>query len=72
MKGLAQSKPDPPLKPIVPFNIRSATVSTTMTIKDFCERNEIPTKYGVFLELGKFEKKSDLIDVILQDKVNHK
>ena len=69
MKGSPQSRPDPPLKPIVPFNIRIATVSTKMTIKDFCERNEIRTKYGVFLELDKFEKKSDLIDVILQDKV---
>lgn len=41
------------------------------TIKKFCDDNKISVKNRVFVELDSYEKKSNLVDVILQDKVSY-
>ena len=50
-------------------------IRSPKTIKQFCEANGIHNisdrkRVHIFLELDSFEKKSNLIDVILQDRVS--
>ena len=68
-----RSKPDPPLKPIISDHFKITTVTSKVTIKEFCQTNKIPNDYSIFLEVGSF-KKSDakVIDVLLYNKVRQK
>ena len=60
--------------PIISAQFKMINLPSTVTIKEFCQANKIQNDYSIFVEHGTFEKKTeaDLIDVILQDKVNHK
>ena len=63
-----------PLKQILSDHFTVSTLQRSMAIKQFCEDKGIcisdRKSVHIFLELDSFEKKSDLIDVILQDKVS--
>ena len=71
---LTSSRGPSPLKQILSDRFTVSTLQRSMAIKQFCEDRGICISdrkiVHIFLELDSFEKKSNLIDVILQDRVS--
>ena len=46
------------------------SLTSKVTVEEFCEKKKISKEYSVLLELSTFVKKPDYVDVILFEKVS--